>query len=132
MPEINGEFFPEYTYQEYPKWITLPDGKSLVVESAHEEHKLLGTSPNEEEEEPEFVGFKEDTPIIEETPIVESEEFAPIEPVVSTDGSVIEGDLDALRDQADSLGVIYDKRWGAVKLQQAIDSAKARGVLTAE
>lgn len=34
-----------------------------------------------------------------------------------------DGDIDALRAQADALGIEYDKRWGVKKLQSAIDAA---------
>lgn len=133
MPTINGESFPDYNYQEYPKWVTLPNGSSVIVETAHEEHMLLGTAPAAEEEEPEFVGFREETPLVVEVPADIEETTAEEEtPIVAPDGEVIEEDLETLREQADTMGLIYDKRWGEIKLRQAIDSARAHGALSAE
>ncbi len=41
-------FESEYVFKEYPKWITLPDGSTILANSADEEAVL--TEPSEEVE----------------------------------------------------------------------------------
>lgn len=78
-------------------------------------------------EEVEPITAPEDAPDVVDAPVDEELEDAAIAP----DGSHI-ADIDSLRAHADALGLIYDKRWGALKLQQAIDGAAARGALSAQ
>lgn len=136
MPLINSQTAQEYVFQEYPKWVKLPDGKDIIVQDNLEERAMLQGFyvPNKESEpEEEFVGFRE-----EATATVATEEATPIEaeepiivPIIAPDGDVIAESIDSLRSQADRLGLIYDKRWGALKLRQAIDGARAQGALGA-
>lgn len=138
MPVIHGESYPDYSYQEYPKWVVGPDGKSVIVEGAHEELMLLGAAdPIEiqpEDTATEFVHVDAlDGPLVQETPTEEGEPASapedaadvvdsPVDVAIAPDGSHI-ADIDSLRAHADALGLIYDKRWGALKLHQAIDNA---------
>lgn len=126
MPIINGTPIIDYVYQEYPKWITLPDGKTKLVEDAHEEHLEFGTKPKEDEIEPEFIGFKGFEFKLDPIPVVDLVDV-PIEEKTAIEAEVITEDIETLRKQADDLGLIYDKRWGAVKIRQAIDNARTRG-----
>ena len=129
----------EYTYQEYPKWVTDSDGKSVIVENAYDESLFLGVvgTPDEigfEDTVTEFVyvealdGVVVDTPPVEEVPIVAPDgedapiDDTPVDAAIAPDGSHI-ASIDTLREQADKLGLIYDKRWGALRLQQAINGA---------
>lgn len=34
-----------YVYVEYPKWVTLPDGRQVIVKSSQEEAALLQVKP---------------------------------------------------------------------------------------
>jgi hypothetical protein len=127
MPLIHGASYPDYQFQEYPKWITLADGAQKIVEDAFEEHQLLGTK--EANPEPEFVGFKGFEFKLDPIPVVNGFNI-PIEddtpPDITPESNNITEDIETLRKQADDLGLIYDKRWGALKLRQAIDSSRKR------
>jgi hypothetical protein len=37
--------FPTYSYKEYPKIITLPDGKRVTVQTQHDEIRMLADAP---------------------------------------------------------------------------------------
>jgi len=148
MPIINGESYPDYVYQPYPKWITLPDGTAVIVEDEHEHYQKLGTdSPSQIEAEDTATEFLHvdalDGVIVPEMtgeevdPVCALEDAAdadntPIEAITAPDGQIVSDDIEVLRERADRLGLIYDKRWGAVKLQQAIEGAGARGALNVE
>lgn len=123
MPVIHGSSYPDYQFQEYPKWVTLSDGTQKIVEDAHEEHQALGTKPKEDKIEPEFVGFKGFEFKVNPSPVVNVDDI-PVEEKVINKDEIITDDIDALRKLADDLGLIYDKRWGAVKIRQAIDNAR--------
>lgn len=139
MPLITGQTFLDYAFQAYPKWINLPNGSSVIVEDANEEYRLLGKSAAKEAQPEdtvtEFLPVEALDGVAE--PELTAEEVADVSEGKATDvlqevEDAAIADIDSLRSQADALGLIYDKRWGALKLQQAIDNARAQGALSAE
>jgi hypothetical protein len=44
-PIFSNMEFPAYRFQEYPKWITLGDGRRVIVESAKEELTEISKEP---------------------------------------------------------------------------------------
>ncbi len=41
IAHVNGLKFEKYEHQEYPKWVTHPDGAEKLVQSEAEEHEFL-------------------------------------------------------------------------------------------
>ncbi|QDJ44980.1 hypothetical protein [Bordetella hinzii] len=74
------DFTSEYVFQEFPKWVTLADGSTILVHNADEEAVLQEPTPDD--------------------------------------------DVEALRAEAEALGLKPHHKAGAEKLKQMIAEAK--------
>lgn len=120
-------------FREFPKYVTLPGGGSAIVKDRAEEMQLLG------------IEAPKNLPVAEEdcynnAPVdYESDELLPcdipvaaeeVEEIIQDDALPLPDTKEKLQDEADTLGVIYDKRWGIDKLLEAINTAKVQAAQT--
>lgn len=86
-----------YVYQPYPKWITLADGRQIIVKDVDEHRSHAGC-----------------------TPVPEGVPVPPLEPPPADDPA---DEKDGLIAQAENKGVKIDRRWSAARLKAAIEGA---------
>lgn len=86
-----------YVYQPYPKWITLSDGRQIIVKDIDEHRSHAGC-----------------------TPLPEGEVVAPMKQGPDDAAADEKDDLIA---QAETMGVKIDRRWSAARLKSAIEGA---------
>lgn len=120
-----------YKYQDFPKYINTPDGKRHIAKTAVDEMNILAP-------------FKEKSPVVlsDVTPVtvvtvgepiteIPQENIPTIADSLSMEDDLLECDKpdeaskEALIARAEALGVIYDKRWGIVRLTDMIAAAEA-------
>lgn len=90
--------FPDYVYEEYPKWVHLAPGVSMRAEDAEEEARIIAEyKPEKEAEKPANALTSE----------------------VKTPDA-----LEEFRAQATDLGIKVDGRWSEKRLQEEIEKHK--------
>jgi hypothetical protein len=122
-PSSEGFFHSEgsMAYEEFPKWVTGPDGAQKIVNSA-DEQAALGDGwvapeyvpPVPREESPEFVAYPK---WIGDQLVQSAEEEAALL------GSDSEDEREALIQIAAEKGVKIDKRWSDDKIRAALEAA---------
>jgi len=86
-----------YEYQEYPKWVSTPDGRTLIVADADEEAREMAT---------------------EAAPAPSANLLAPeVAPEPHT------SEWDTLKQKGDAIGLKVDGRWSLARLRAEIERA---------
>lgn len=131
-PRYENTEWPDYEYREYPK-IVYPGAKDQSKPYGANGKPLRGIQVNSEEEEREALGLEDDG--------AEAETAAPTTArkngaqrggaTVSTSARGVErlrteeDEKNDLIEEAETLGIQFDRSWSPARLQDAIDTHKA-------